>query len=187
MSKAPCRFYLKPGGCRYGGDCKFAHINLSSQPSNVASPTDESPDNADSSGTSTTPAVPPAPPGTCSFYWKTGDCKRGFQCRYKHQRPSDISTSTTAVASSSSSASALLPFLTSVGASRLLESGSDILFGGNPKPKSPSEVHNYLKMYLRDEYQFRNAFDMHSFLALLSDATSSNSTWVDSLSSHLIR
>lgn len=177
MSKAPCHFYHKPGGCRYGAGCKFAHMDPSPQPNNATASTRDSPEVADSSGASTASTVSPTPPGTCLFYWKTGDCKRGFQCRYKHQRPSDIA-STPAVASPPTSAAALLPFLTSTGASRLLESGSDALFGGNRKPKSPSEVHNYLKMYLREGYQFRNAFDMHSFLALLSDATSSNSTWV---------
>ncbi|GJE94480.1 P-loop containing nucleoside triphosphate hydrolase protein [Phanerochaete sordida] len=163
MSKVPCHFHLKPGGCRNGANCKFSHID---RPPNVAT----------SEGSSTTTA-PPVPPGKCIFYWRTGDCKRGFQCRYKHEQPVESSLSPPGVAAASNNADALLPFLTPAGISRLLETGSDSLFAGSSKPKTPSEVHNYLKMYLRDDYHFRGALDMHSFLALLSDATSNNVSW----------
>ncbi|EKM54252.1 uncharacterized protein PHACADRAFT_174761 [Phanerochaete carnosa HHB-10118-sp] len=172
MSKKPCRFHLKPGGCRYGSSCTFAHIE------GATSATGGNTTDAATPGSSSTFESSPAPPGKCTFYWKTGDCKRGFQCRFKHDRPVDPSTSTPEVTTTRANVTdALLPFLTPIGISRLFETGSDALFAGNSKPKTPSEVHNYLKMYLRDDYHFRNVFDMHSYLALLSDATSSNSTW----------
>lgn len=177
MSKAPCRFFNKPGGCRSGDNCRFSHnaptLNYS-RPAPTGSPSAPT----QSEGGGVTSSIPQVPPGTCRYYWLYGNCKRGFDCRYKHDQASNVAVSSTTTTANISSPSTLFPFLTAAGAAKLLDPGSDVLFGGAMRPRSPSEVHNFLKMYLRDGYQFRNALDMYSFLALLTNATSTNNSWV---------
>lgn len=179
--KTPCRFYSRPGGCKRA-DCHFAHI---------ASPSPGSPPAADSpiasSGTrpsarttdATASTSAPVPPGTCSYYWRTGECNRGFGCRYKHDRSPDLQAQSPAQPTAQpTAASSIAPFLTQEGLSRLFDVGSDALFSSSTKPRSPTDVHNSLKRFLWDEYAFRHAPDIHAFLGLLADATSNNSSWV---------
>ena len=180
MSRQPCRFFNSPSGCRRS-DCRFAHV---SAPQAGSSP----PDVRDGIGTTAkAPAISPAassamPNGTCSFYWKTGNCNRGFQCRYKHDLCPELrvraNTSPTSSTSTFGGASALAPFLTPAGLARLSGVGSDALFSPAPKPRTPSEVHNTLKRFLYDDYAFRNALDAYAFLNLINSATTTNSSWV---------
>lgn len=65
------------------------------------------------------------------------------------------------------------PLLTPAGIARLSDAGGDVLFASNMQARNPTEAHSYLERYLYDNYQFRNAPDVHSFLALLTGATSS--------------
>lgn len=164
-----CSFYWRNGNCRHGSQCRFSH----ERGSKVAI-----------GGNSTyANSCGDVPPGTCSFYWRSGNCKHGFQCRFRHERGSDAAvedfpSSTLSTTSTPGVSTALLPLLTPAGIARLSGAGGDVLFASNMQAKNPTEVHNYLKRYLYDNYQFRNAPDMHSFLALLTDATSSNCAWV---------
>ncbi|KAJ3544380.1 hypothetical protein NM688_g5751 [Phlebia brevispora] len=55
--------------------------------------------------------------------------------------------------------------------------GTDALFTPSTKARTPTEVHNQLKRFFYDNYQFRNSFDIYAFLGLLADASSNNSAW----------
>ncbi|KIP05604.1 hypothetical protein PHLGIDRAFT_147296 [Phlebiopsis gigantea 11061_1 CR5-6] len=156
MSRAPCRFHNIPGGCRNGTGCRFAHVESeSSSLSGVDAYT-------------TKPSVRnenrDAPQGVCRFFWKYGNCRHGFTCRHRHEHGAMQDVETTNSSSSSQS-----PHTTSL--------RSEQPFTSRTQPKSPFEVHNYLKRYLQDGYQFRNALDMHSFVALLLEATANNAGW----------
>ncbi|KAI0088042.1 P-loop containing nucleoside triphosphate hydrolase protein [Irpex rosettiformis] len=167
MSRRNCRFFNTPSGCRRS-DCRFEHVTASGEGSSP-------PCEPDASGST---ASSPMPNGTCSFYWKTGNCTRGFQCRYKHDVCPELRRQTqTPSTSTSDGASMLTSFLTPAGLARLSGVGSDALFSPNPKARTPSEVHNALKRFLYDDYQFRHALDAYAFLNLINSATSNNSSW----------
>lgn len=171
--RLPCRFYNRPGGCRRAADCTFAHTDNPGQGPQPGFQTVSSGTN--SAGQSNLDASAQAPSGTCSFCWRLGDCNRGFQCHFKHDRSPNSQTQPIAQPSGSS---IIAPFLTPAGLSRLFDSGSDALFSSTTKARSPTEVHNTLKRFLFDDYSFRHAPDVYAFLSLLTDATSNNSSWV---------
>ncbi|KAJ7496030.1 hypothetical protein B0H11DRAFT_2171669 [Mycena galericulata] len=162
----PCRFHTKPGGCRNGNQCTFSHV----APSGPSGP----PSNPSRRGT-----VPNAPPGICNFYWSTGNCRREFDCRYKHTRnpSSSPSSSTDWRSSSPPTANPLAPFLTEEGLAKLNAPGTDIFFPPPPISRSPNEIHNHLKLYLRDEYRFQKSHDVYGFLDLLGSIDLSNPRW----------
>ncbi|THH30127.1 hypothetical protein EUX98_g4067 [Antrodiella citrinella] len=71
----------------------------------------------------------------------------------------------------------LAPFLTESGLARMNEMSADVLFTNSTKAKTPAEVHNFLKRFLYDSYQFRTSLDVYAFLLLLVDANTNNATW----------
>jgi hypothetical protein len=168
-----CRFFNLPGGCRRS-DCRFEHVRSDSS-SNQQSIDSSTTMNVNEASSDATVAAPPS--GTCSFFWKTGNCKRGFQCRFKHNASPEVQTQTQ-TPSTSSAVSTLAPFLTPAGIARLSGVGSDALFASASKPRTPVEVHNVLKRFSYDDYTFRSALDAYTFLSLLTDATTTNNTWV---------
>lgn len=173
MTRITCRFFNTPAGCRNGATCSFSHV----QPSSAGRDEQSS-----ASTVAATPAASsansPVPKGVCAFYWRNGDCNRGFQCRYRHDQESTSPASSVNPRSGASSYQSLEPFLTGAALSRLNEPGTDALFSLNVQARSPSEVHNLLKRFLYDDYRFRHALDVYGFTSLLSNASSNNTTWV---------
>lgn len=185
--KAACHFYNKPGGCRKGSHCPFAHSGPSGDPppsgatSNQDTPSASTPTNPRENNN----ISKDIPRGVCAFYWRTGECTRGFQCRYKHEQGSPENATAAMLGRSPTGLTIpamLAPFLNSAALARLVEPGTDALFTLNPKPRSPSEVHNILKRFLIDGYSFRTVYDMYAFAGLLTDATSHNTSWVSATS-----
>ena len=174
MSRKPCHFFYKPGGCRRGKDCSYSHGSnetaSSSSPSFVAS-----------SQRRYETGTPNCPPGVCRFYWSSGRCNREFECRYKHAIAPEAPVSSTRPQSpvpALSASDAIAPFLTESGLAKLNGNGTDVFFASPATSKSPSETHNSLKRYLSDEFRFRKPAEVYGFLIPLSNANSSNSTWV---------
>lgn len=175
--RTPCRFYSRPGGCKRA-DCHFAHIASPSQglPPAAGTPIASSgtrPFARTADVTASTGA--PVPYGTCAYYWRTGECNRGFSCRYKHDRSPNLQARSS---TRPTAASVIAPFLARESLGRLFDAGSDALFSSSTKPRSPTDVHNSLKRFLFDAYAFRHVPDIYAFLSLLGDATSNNSSWV---------
>ncbi|CAL1707171.1 unnamed protein product [Somion occarium] len=165
MSARPCAFFNRPGGCRYGNNCRFLHPNSPSG-SPGSRPVTKSPSPSGSSQS--------VPSGVCAFFWKSGNCNRGFQCRYKHERHASADSSSTASSTEDDPRTAIASH---GGLARLADSATDALFSAVEKKKSPSEVHTALRRFFFDNYQFRNVLDMYAFVSLLSEATSNNATW----------
>lgn len=170
-----CRFHTAPGGCRKGAACTFSHGPIA--PSN-ASPSPSIPDPSRTRETRTGNA----PPGICNFYWTSGQCNREFTCRFRHTvNPGDAGAPRRAspvITTPLSADEAIAPFLTESGLAKLNGSGTDIFFANHSKPMTPNEAHNALKRFLYDDFRFLKTFDIYAFLIPLSNANSSNSTWV---------
>lgn len=138
-------------------------------------------------GGAQTPGSASAPPGVCRAFWADGECKFGFQCRYKHERsPRHASAAPTPTmrtqGTTTSSAEIITPLLNVGGLAKLTERSTDSFFFADPSRQlAPSEVHNHLKRYLFDNYRFRHVLDMYSFLKLISNASTNNTQWVSVL------
>jgi len=82
-----CMFYMKTGQCKFGATCRYNHPEMSAEATaaapDAAAETDELAMelmSTDPDGNSTgNPSVP-----DCNFYMKTGSCKFGANCRFKH-------------------------------------------------------------------------------------------------------
>lgn len=167
MSRRPCIFINKPGGCRNGTSCHFSHaINNQRTPS---SPSSFSRQGIDRS----------APPGVCYNYWSSGSCNREFQCKYKHESPPR--SSSPGPAPQSPAIDKVPLFLTQEGLGKLSSSGTDVYFSNPAIKRSPTETHNSLKDFLYDNYRFTTAPQVYSFLSLLANASSTNAAWVSPL------
>ncbi|KAJ7651473.1 hypothetical protein DFH06DRAFT_1207067 [Mycena polygramma] len=170
MSRRPCHFYNKPGGCRRGEDCGFSHDS--------ASP-GSAPRAAGSSPAPRQETIPNAPAGICRMYWSNGNCRHEYKCRFKHTQCPSSSPSPSAPPSSGPSiaANSLAPFLTEAGLAKLNSSGTDIFFPPPAKALSPNEIHNSLKRFLFDNFRFQKTFDIYSFLVPLASIDASGPSW----------
>jgi hypothetical protein len=150
--RIPCHFHQRPGGCRNGDRCTFPHVGSSGGTFSIAGNNAASNSNSPT-GPRDTPGLARAPPGICNDFWRTGQCRRGFGCRYRHEQQAGI-----ALAIKSS-----LPVMTAGGltASTL----------------SATQVHNHIRTFLADQYRFRTANDIYAFVRLLGNATEENN-WV---------
>ena len=183
MSRRPCVFFNKPGGCRRGEQCKFLHEASNAQrPSSPTPSGRSSPALSQSSSPSSRAPLPKAPPGVCNFYWATGTCKREFSCRFRHSESSSPGGNwihRPNIPTQSSAIDAIAPFLTEDGLARVTGTATDIFFSADSSNDlSPTEAHNALKRYLHDDYRFRATFDIYAFLKPLSSAHAANPTWV---------
>lgn len=154
MSGRPCHFYQRPGGCRKGEQCAFLH---------------KDPLGADPPGTSTrqvagnptrpreATSIAQRPHGACNEFWLTGQCGRNFECRYKHEAQAGA--------------------ISTIG-NRGTDHTTTATAGGSIRNTlNPTQVHNYLRLYLVDHYRFRTSNDIYTFLSLLGNATKENN-WV---------
>ncbi|KAI3940837.1 hypothetical protein MKW98_014896 [Papaver atlanticum] len=72
-----CKYYLRPGGCKYGTTCRFQHIQ--EKPA-VASTLDLN-----------FLGLPVRPGETeCPHYMRNGSCKFALNCRFHHPNPTDV-------------------------------------------------------------------------------------------------
>ncbi|KAH9839366.1 P-loop containing nucleoside triphosphate hydrolase protein, partial [Rhodofomes roseus] len=171
--REPCRFFSSPGGCRRGLACRYAHDRASAS---------RGPDRSSSlGGAQQNSGSASAPPGVCRAFWADGECRHGFQCRYKHiPSPQHVHplTGGSAQGAVPSAIETLAPLLTEGGLARLTERSTDGFFATDPsKQLTPSELHNYLKRYLFDDYRFRHVLDIYSFLNLIGNASANNAKW----------
>ncbi|TFK44429.1 hypothetical protein BDQ12DRAFT_672980 [Crucibulum laeve] len=159
---AQCRYYNKPGGCRAGANCKFAHAQSTSS-------------NAGPSRNPQQTASGPVPSGVCRDFWATGSCRRAFDCRFRHVESAQRRKSQPP-APAAQAVDSIAPFLTSSGLARITGSGTDV-FSNPTENLSPNETHNHLKRFLYDDYRFRKTFDIYAFVIPLNSAHSSNASW----------
>ncbi|KAI0779559.1 hypothetical protein C8Q74DRAFT_1217042 [Fomes fomentarius] len=79
--------------------------------------------------------------------------------------------------SASNSSPDLSSFLTPAALARIQGAGTDGFFGTPVAELKPSEVNFHLRKFLEDSYRFRFALDVYGFVALMSNASSGNSSW----------
>lgn len=103
----------------------------------------------------------------CHFYWSTGACDYGFDCTYKHEARTQVSSSAT------QSTDYTPDFFSLEG---LAVNNGSVL--DKHHTLSPSQAHNHLKSYLSDNFVFRNAINIEGFSRILASVNSRNRTWV---------
>ena len=150
-SKVLCRFVGSQGGCRYGKKCKFSHDFGSTSETRTQPQSPEQ--NAPSSPTPATPRTRPGRSGSsvprniCDFYWNTGQCNRGFDCTFKHQKNTNPQPGGTNVAGriedEEGAANVALEFFTANNPTQMAGVGLHSTQEGTPE-----NVHSSIKRYL---------------------------------------
>ena len=174
--KGPCRYFGSQAGCRLGKKCKFSH-DLSST-SETGTPLQSLQRNVPSSPTPTTSRTRPArngnaPPRTCNFYWNTGQCDRGFDCTFKHQRnpnPQNNDTNTPGEAEDEEDAvNPALEFFTVDNLTQMAGVGLTSTQEGTPE-----NAHNAIKRFLGGR-SLDNPSDMKPLSSILASGQGSGS------------
>ncbi|KXN80629.1 Helicase required for RNAi-mediated heterochromatin assembly 1 [Leucoagaricus sp. SymC.cos] len=177
QKQTQCRFFHSPTGCRYGDQCRFSHtsggMNSSSAFSSSASWRERT----------SVPQSPRSPFGrpsgmprnTCQFFWATGVCNRGFECSFHHIKKTGATSVQTQAAEDATGddENGVTDFFSpeglAVGAGSVREDRHNL---------NPSEVHNHLKEFLRDNYRFVTAAEIQGFVRVLASVNDRNKTWV---------
>lgn len=168
-----CKYYNSPSGCTRA-NCFFQHVRENQR-----------------MGGGGVRSFEDVPRDVCSFYWRTGKCKRGFDCRFKHEsrlRVHDSSILTAAEGPTSTSASAqnaqsamdrVAPYLTNSGLAKIHGFKTDIFFADvDAKNLGPNQTHYYLRAFLADHFRLNTTTQMYRFLSLLNSASTENNSWV---------
>ncbi len=171
--RPPCRFYSKPGGCKNGSSCTFAHID-GANPSPPGQPGPRQP-------FVPRPPVPNAPPGVCKFYYDRGFCSRGSDCRFRHE----VNAAQRRPSAEGSVSENVAAFLTPAALARIQGPGTDGFFDTTAAVMRPSEVRHHLNRFLENGYRFKYAADVYSFVTLLSNASSGNTSWVRAIALYM--
>ena len=177
--KAPCRFFASREGCRYGKKCKFSHD--AGLTSGTRTPPQSPERNALTSPTLTTPKPRPGKSGStfprnvCDFYWNTGQCNRGFDCTFRHQKNTKSPSGATNVSDGVEDedvANTALEFFTM---DNLTEMAGVELH--STQEGTPENAHNSIKRYLGGG-QLNKPSDMKPLISILASINRRNHSWV---------
>lgn len=168
-----CKFFNSSAGCHRGEYCRFVHtIGTTSPP---VSPLSQTRTRIPQSHRY--PGNPSAdiPRNTCLFFWTTGACARGFECTYQHTKPANDASAQnqTAEITAVDGGDSVIDFFSSEGLAISTGSLHEDRYNLNP-----SEVHNYLKEFLRDTYSFDTATQAQKFVRVLASVNDRNKSWV---------
>ncbi len=186
-----CRFYGTTNGCRYGNKCRYSHDLSESTASRgpTSSPGQSSSWRSRSHATTSQPYPTPygagrgggfrptgLPPNACQFYWTSGSCNRGFECSFRHVKgtaTTDAQEGATAAQGDEGEDGRPVDFFSPSG----LAAGAGAVRDDRLN-LTPSEVHNHLKEFLRDDYRFDSAARIQGFVRVLASVSDSNKAWV---------
>lgn len=111
------------------------------------------------------------PRGICNFYWSNGTCDRFFDCTFKHEaKPQALGTSSV---SATETEDQLPEFFSREGLA--MNNGSDV---DSRHTLRPNEAHNHLKLYLANNFIFRDANNVEGFSRIFASVNSRNKAWV---------
>jgi hypothetical protein len=115
------------------------------------------------------------PRNMCQFFWTTGACVRGFGCSYRHVKQTGTAStpSQTAEATPADDEDSTIDFFSPEGLA--ISAGS---VREDRHCLNPSEVHNHLKEFLRENYRFDTAAQVQGFVRVLASVNDRNKTWV---------
>ncbi|KXN87132.1 NFX1-type zinc finger-containing protein 1 [Leucoagaricus sp. SymC.cos] len=114
------------------------------------------------------------PLNTCQFFWTTGVCNRGIECPFHHVKKTGATSVQTQAAEDATGddedgfTDFFSPEGLAVGAGSVREDRHNL---------NPSEVHNHLKEFLRDNYRFVTAAEIQGFVRVLASVNDRNKTW----------
>jgi len=177
--KDPCRLFKSKEGCRFGKRCKFSHdlgstsgtrTPRSSQHSASPSPTPTPTSSRNRSGRSGNAT----PRNVCDFYWNTGQCNRGFDCTFKHQRNTNPQSGGANVTDGVEEdvANAALEFFTMDNLTQMAGVGLHSTQEGTPE-----NAHNSIKRYLGGG-SLNTPAEMKPLISILASVNRRNHSWV---------
>ena len=178
-SKAPCRFFVSREGCRYGKKCRFSH-DAGLTPG-MGTPPRSPGQNTPTSPTLATPKPrsgrsDSAVPGyVCKFYWNTGQCNRGFDCTFRHQKNTEPPSGATNISDrveDKDVANTALEFFTMDNLAQMAGVGLHSTQEGTPE-----NAHNSIKRYLGGG-QLNKPADMKPLISILASVNGRNHSWV---------
>jgi len=183
---APCRLFRSPGGCRFGRKCKFSH-DLDST-SGTRTPPQQHSRNTPPQSTPSTPKTRSgrsgnaAPRNVCDFYWNTGQCNRGFDCTFRHQKNTAPQPDSANVAGGvgqdeEDAANAALEFFTMDNLTQMAGVGLHSTQEGTPE-----NAHNSIKRYLGGG-PLNNPTEMKPLISILASVNRRNHSWVRTIPS----
>ncbi|KAF5314903.1 hypothetical protein D9619_007516 [Psilocybe cf. subviscida] len=184
-SPGVCRVYASGQNCRFGANCRFAHVQ--NGPGSPAQQT-RSPNRgrgafrgaAAQRGSASlrggTPARPNdgVPPQTCRVFWQTGNCDRAFECQYRHTKNPNAAAGEAATSAVETHDQA--PDFYSIQELATV-AGTEATVAASLSNFNVSEVHNHIKPFLRDNYAFDSALKMQSFIRVLASMNEQNKEW----------
>ena len=176
----PCRLFKSKEGCHYGKKCKFSH-DLDPT-SGTGTPPQSPGHNAPPSPTFSIPRTRPGrnsstvPRNVCDFYWNTGQCDRGFDCTFRHQKNTNPQSGGTNAAGNAEdeedAANAALEFFTMDNLTQMAGVGLHSIQEGTPE-----NAHNLIKRYLGGGSLTRPV-DMKPLISILASVNRRNHSWV---------
>jgi len=173
--KGPCRFFRSKEGCKHR-NCKFTH-DLRPIPG-TGTQFRSYRQNASSSSTATSSRIRlgGVPRNNCEFYWNTGQCNRGFDCTFKHQKNSKPQPGGTNAADGEEepedAANTALEFFTM---DNLTQMAGVRLH--RTQEGTPENAHNSIKQYLQ-ERSLTKPDDMRNLISILASVNRRNHSWV---------
>ncbi|KXN82346.1 NFX1-type zinc finger-containing protein 1 [Leucoagaricus sp. SymC.cos] len=177
QKQTQCRFFHSPTGCRYGDRCRFSHTSGGTSSSSASSSSASRRERTSLPQSPRPPIERPSgmPRNMCQFFWTTGACHRGFECSFHHIKKTGATSVQTQAAEDATSddedgvTDFFSPEGLAVGTGSVREDRHNL---------NPSEVHNHLKEFLRDNYRFVSAAEIQGFVRVLASVNDRNKTWV---------
>ncbi|RDX40863.1 hypothetical protein OH76DRAFT_1412593 [Lentinus brumalis] len=179
QNNGPCRLFNTPNGCRFGQRCRFSH-DRSTSSRGTPSPASSPARSRSQTPIPQSPRSPGKPPGNvprnvCQFFWTSGACSRGFECSFRHVKQAGTAEgqsqggdATAAQTDEDAALDFFSPEGLAVSAGSVREERHNL---------NPSDVHNYLKEFLWDNYRFNSAAQVQGFVRILASVNDRNKSW----------
>ena len=178
-TRGRCRYFGSQKGCRFGDRCKFSHDLHST--SEIRSP-QHTPQQNVSPLTLVTPGTRSRRTGNsaqrniCNYYWNTGQCNRGFDCTFRHQKNTGPQSENTGAACGAEgkgdAANVALDFFTMDNLTQMAGVGLHSAQEGTPE-----HAHNSIKQYIGGG-TLSSASDLKPLADILASVNRRNHSWV---------